>query len=290
VIFAPAQRRPAILGLIRSAERHLLISIFRCDDLTVVDELAAAVQRGVRVRVLLTQRARGWKEKLKDLEALFRSFGAEVHPYESTIVKYHAKYMVVDDAVAMVTSMNMTRKCFENTCDFIVLTDDREVVVGLRNLFENDCLPCGYTATGAGRLIIGPAFARRRVTELLATAASTITIMDHRLTDPAIVALLQDKAGQGVRVKAAVGTRAGGLISHGRLILIDQKTAIIGSVHLSCPSLDLRREVSITLEEPGLVAGLDDYYRGLAAAEASLADLPAAPAGTSYDGDGQEDE
>ena len=57
----------------RSAKRELVLSMFRCDDFTIVDELATAVKRGVRVRVLITQRARGWKEKLKDLTALLKS-------------------------------------------------------------------------------------------------------------------------------------------------------------------------------------------------------------------------
>ena len=91
------------------------------------------------MRVLITQRARGWKEKLKDLTSLLRSFGADVRPYEAATVKYHAKYIVADDGPALVTTLNFTRKCFENTCDFMVLSDDTDVVSGLKILFEHDC-------------------------------------------------------------------------------------------------------------------------------------------------------
>jgi phosphatidylserine/phosphatidylglycerophosphate/cardiolipin synthase-like enzyme len=118
----------------------LVLSMFRCDDFTVVDELASAVKRGVRVRVLITQRARGWKEKLKDLTALLRSLGAEVRPYENSVMKYHAKYIVADNGPALVTSLNFTRKCFESTCDFLVFSEDPSVVAGLKDLFEIDCL------------------------------------------------------------------------------------------------------------------------------------------------------
>src|SRR5262245_36066336 len=139
LVLAPAARRDAVLELMRSAERTLVLSLFRCDDLSVVDELASAVNRGVQVRVLITQRARGWKEKLKDLMALLRSLGADVRPYESPVVKYHAKYIVADDGPALVTSLNFTRKCFENTCDFLVFSKDRDVIEALKALFESDC-------------------------------------------------------------------------------------------------------------------------------------------------------
>src|SRR5262245_59504047 len=111
LILAPDARRDAVLQLIRSARRTLILSMFRCDDFAIVDELASAVERGVHVRILITQRARGWKEKLKELTALLRSLGAEVLPYEDPVVKYHAKYIVADEGLALVTSLNFTRKC-----------------------------------------------------------------------------------------------------------------------------------------------------------------------------------
>src|SRR6476646_12154710 len=97
LVLSPAERRQAIIEFMRSAERELALSMFRCDDFGIIDEVAAAVKRGVRVRVLITQRARGWKEKLKDLTALLRSLGAEVVPYQDPVVKYHAKYIVEGD-------------------------------------------------------------------------------------------------------------------------------------------------------------------------------------------------
>ena len=81
-----------------------------------------------------------------------------------------------------------------------------------------------------------------------------------------------------------------GLICHGRMILIDERTAIIGSIHLSKPSLDLRREVAIVIEEPNLVAELYDYFQNLALNEENLTNLWAAPPESSEDEDDEEDE
>src|SRR5262249_51409420 len=155
--------------LMRSAQRRLLLSIFRCDDFSILDELAAAVKRGVDVRILMTQRARGWKERLRELAALLRSFGADVRLYENAVMKYHAKYIVADDRPALVTSLNLTRKCFENTLDFLLFIHDPDVVSGLDTLFENDCRSAGAFDGDSQRLIIGPEHSRRRLCELISS-------------------------------------------------------------------------------------------------------------------------
>lgn len=297
LVLAPAARREAILRLMRSAQRTLILSMFRCDDLSIVDELAAAVKRGVQVRILITQRARGWKEKLKDLTALLRSLGADVRPYDNPLMKYHAKYIVADDGPALVTSMNFTRKCFDETCDFLVFSDDPEVISGLKVLFERDCASA-HTGTPqvpplvpmTDRLIVGPERSRQSLTGLIAKAESSICIMDHRVTDPEILAILADKKRQGVQLQVIGMNRTDGLICHGRMILLDGKTAIIGSIHLSSPSLDSRREVAIVVEEPNLVAELYDYYRSLAINQANLVNLWVAPPESPQDEDDEEDE
>jgi len=278
-VLAPEGRRGAILQLMRSANRDLILSMFRCDDFTVVDELASAVKRGVRVRVLITQRARGWKEKLKELTSLLRSLGADVLPYQNPAVKYHAKYIVADDGPALVTSLNFTRKCFENTRDFMVFTHDTEVVAGLKELFGRDSTAPATPLNGmTNRLIVGPDRSRQRLTQMLTDATSSIHIMDHRVTDSGILRLLAEKKQQNVAVQVVGSGTIGGLLCHGRMILIDGKTAIIGSMHLSQPSLDLRREVAIVIEEPHLVAELYDYYQNLAVTEENLTQFWAAAA------------
>jgi phosphatidylserine/phosphatidylglycerophosphate/cardiolipin synthase-like enzyme len=292
LVLSPVERRQAIIEFMRSAERELSLSMFRCDDFGIIDEVAAAVQRGVRVRVLITQRARGWKEKLKELTALLRSLGAEIRPYENPVMKYHAKYVIADDAQAIVTSLNFTRKCFVETCDFIVFTHDANVISGLKQIFDNDFhTPSLRLPPITGRLIVGPDHSRERLTDILSMAQTSIRIMDHRVTDPSILNLLATKQQQGVTVQVLGSGPVGGLISHGRMALIDEKTAIIGSIHLSPPSLDMRREVAILIEESTVVTELYDYFKNLAMNETNMMNLTTQPAPISpEDEDEEEDE
>ena len=292
LVVAPAARRDAILQLLRSARQTIILSMFRCDDLSILDEVAAAVQRGVNVRILITQRARGWKKKLKELTLLLKSLGADVRPYPSTVMKYHAKYIVADDGPALITSLNFTRKCFESTRDFLVFTEDPEVVTGLKMLFEHDCNSPAAVLTGiTERLIVAPDHARARLTERLRAARNSIGILDHRATDPRILELLREKQSQSVSVRVIGDVRIDGLVAHGRIILIDRTTAIIGSMHLSSPSLDARREVALVVDEAPLVTGLCDYFEALACNEANILNLWAtAPPPPDVDEEDEEDE
>src|ERR1043165_8423069 len=96
VVIYPAERRDAVLDVIRAARRDLVLSVFRCDDFKVLDELATAVQRKVRVTALITPSAKNWDKRLQDLGIFLESMGAEVHRYSGTHSKYHAKYIVDD--------------------------------------------------------------------------------------------------------------------------------------------------------------------------------------------------
>jgi cardiolipin synthase len=279
VILAIDARRDAIIDVIRSARRRLLISLFRCTDFPVLDAIADALRRNVEVRLLLTPRARGWEKRLKELEAYLESMGAQVRPYSDPVVKYHAKYLVADDGPALVGSLNMTAKCFAATCDFILVTHDPGVVQGLQALFECDWLaPHSSFPQGiSDRLIIGPDRSRAQLTALLEGAKRSIHIIDHKLTDPSIGALLRSKSARGVDVKKRGAGQLGGLLPHGKLILLDGRRAVFGSMALSALSLDFRREVAVLVEDPKCVRKLKDFYKLLASGGRALAPAKALP-------------
>jgi phosphatidylserine/phosphatidylglycerophosphate/cardiolipin synthase-like enzyme len=262
LILEPGERREAVLQVIRGARERLALSVFRCDDFKVLDALAGAVRRGVRVRALLTQRAKNWDKRLQELEVFLDSMGAEVHRYAGAETKYHAKYIVADDGPALIASLNFTRKCFEKTCDFILVTCEPGTVASLTQLFENDCrhpdaaLPPGFSE----RLIVGPDRARTRFLEILGQARRSIRIIDHRVSDPQVVALLRDSQASGVSVQVLGQGAVDGMVSHGKMLLVDDAIAAIGSISLSPPSLNLRREVAVMVREPGNTATLRQFF------------------------------
>jgi len=262
VIVAQDQRRDAVLRVIGAARKRLILSVFRCDDLEVIDGLADALRRKVRVEILITSRAKGWRQRLQRLWVLLESMGATLHRYADPVVKYHAKYIVADQGPALVASLNLTRKCFTSTVDFVVTTYDPGVVSGLTRLFDADCgksevpLPRGLSK----RLIVGPEDARSQFTALIEGARRSIRLIDPDVTDPAIVARLKAKGAAGVEVSLLSRGNLHGMTPHGKLLIIDGVTAVIGSVSLSALSLDFRREVAIVVDDAGCIARLNTLF------------------------------
>ena len=268
LIVAADERRPAVLGLIDAACERLDLSLFRCDDEAVVDAIGRAAARGVRVRALLTRRARGSKAHLKQLRTTLKAFGVDVRRYGDAVVRYHAKYLAADEGPAIVASLNFTGKCFGPTCDFMLVSTDGRLVAGLRRVFEADWHGTAYAPTPAAddeRLIVGPERARARFTALLAQATRRIRLIDPKITDPAMLALLNGRMAEGIEVDVRGATGLGSWLPHGKLLVIDDVVASIGSISFSTLSLEFRRELAVLVHDRACLDVLDRFWRSLPA-------------------------
>jgi phosphatidylserine/phosphatidylglycerophosphate/cardiolipin synthase-like enzyme len=256
-----------MLRVIGAARRRLVLSLFRCDDFEVLDALAGALQRGVAVHALLTKRAKGGRKRLRKLWEALEEMGAVVSWYGDPVVKYHAKYLVADEGPAVVTTLNPTRKCFTRTWDAVLVTHDEAVVQSLLHLFEADTAgrPPSLRRRFSRRLIVGPEQARPDVHALIAGARRSVRILDHKLSDPDIVTLLRERRTAGVAISVLGSAFAGPLEPHGKLMIIDETRAVIGSLALSTLSLDFRREVALVVEDEAAVRRLNQAYQELSA-------------------------
>jgi len=211
LVTAVEERRPALLAVIRQARSRITLSLFRCNDVELFNELAAATTRGVAVEVLVTSRAKGGKKKMEKLWHNLERTGATLKAYTDPVVKYHAKYLVADEGPAVVASLNFTKKCFRKTCDALVITHDPAVVSGLRRLWAADCARAEMPEDLTDRLIVGPERARRQFTALVEQARSSIRLIDAKLSDPDLVALLNEKRAGGLTVDVFSSKRLGEL-------------------------------------------------------------------------------
>ena len=262
------ERRAALLDVIRHARIRITLSLFRCNDDAVFEELTAATARGVIVEVLVTSRAKGGRKKIAKLWRALEQTGATLKSYTDPVVKYHPKYLVADEGPAIVASLNFTKKCFRKTCDALVVTHDPAVVSDLRRLWAADCDRLAMPGALSERLIVGPERARRQFTALIDEARTSIRLIDAKLSDPELVSLLNAKRAAGMTVEIFSAKRLGGLKSHGKIMLIDDKTVVVGSLALSALSLDFRREVAIVVTDPSAVAGAAELFKDIREAAA----------------------
>jgi cardiolipin synthase A/B len=127
---------------ITAAERSILLAnaYFLPDDLTV-RTLVAALERGVRVRIMtpgahiddaIVRRASraGWGDLLRA--------GAEIYEYQLTM--FHCKTMVVDDLMVSVGSTNFDPRSFHLNDEANLNVYDRAAAAALSAVFEDDLL------------------------------------------------------------------------------------------------------------------------------------------------------
>lgn len=275
----PGERRTAVLDLFASARRSICLSLFRCDDERVLRALVDAAARGVDVRVLMTSRARRSQVALTQVRNYLSRQGVAVRRWTGAS-KYHAKFAVVDGDVALVSTGNYTKKAFARTLDFAVVTADAGVVRGLAALFTADWaghhVPPLVTAAGPqGRLIIGPSHApRRRFAALVRSARRHVRVLDAKCADRAMLNVVDDARAAGCAVDVRRESRIGGWRSHGKLLLIDDAVAVIGSIAWSRVALERRRELAIVIRDRSVVAQLHTFWQSLPAATRSVVVSP----------------
>jgi len=88
------------------------------------------------------------------------------------------------------------------------------------------------------------------------------------------MSLLQTRASQGVRVELYDGKRLCGLRSHGKIMLVDDRLAVVGGLSLNPMSLDFRREVAVTVTEAAAVAEVAGLFSIVAASESAKVPPP----------------
>ena len=268
VVASPDACRDAILEVIAGAATDISLALFRCNDKEIFRALKHACARGVTVTALVTARADGSTKKLEKLRQALLDAGARVTVYADPVVKYHAKYLVADEGPAIVASLNFTKKCFKRTLDAMVITWDPAVVSGLRALTAADREARPLPASVSPRLVVGPEKARTQLMDLLRGAVSSIRLLDAKLSDPALVALLAERRASGVHVEVLDRKKYGDLKSHGKVCLIDDRLAVVGGLAMSALSLDFRREVAIIVDQRDAVTEVRAFLDAIVARSA----------------------
>ena len=260
-----------ILAAVRRAKRTIDIVIFRFDLKELEKELAAAVERGVTVRALIANTNTGGASNLRKLEQRLLKTGVTVCRTDDDLVRYHGKLLIVDRARAYILGFNYTDEDIRSR-SFGVQTRSRKTVKELLRLVDSDANRTDYVPR-ARDLVVSPENARRRLEEFIRRARTCLDIYDPQASDDAMLALLERKVQEGVRVrmlgelekkwqKAGFKARAfpGGRL-HVRTIIRDGRRAFVGSQSLRKLELDERREVGIIIRERAIVRAIEKTFR-----------------------------
>lgn len=270
LLLLPDDGMSPIVAAVKKAKTSIDVTIFRFDRPEIEKALEAAVGRGVRVRALIAHTNRGGEKLLRKLEQRLLQSGVTVARSGDDLARYHAKFMIIDGRVLHVLLFNFTALDARSR-SFGVLTTRRAEVAEAQRLFNADVLrqPCEPTPQ---TLVVSPDNARKKLTEFVKGARTSLWIYDPKINDNAITRVLEERVQKGVdvRVLGAVGKRAKkfraeklkALRLHARVIIRDGRDVFFGSQSLRTAELDSRREVGMIVRDAGIAKAVVKVFEG----------------------------
>jgi phosphatidylserine/phosphatidylglycerophosphate/cardiolipin synthase-like enzyme len=248
-----------VVKAIKTACKTIDVVIFRFDREEIEKALGAAVQRGVVVRAQIAHTNRGGEARLRELEQRLLDLGVTVSRSANDLLRYHAKFMIVDGKMLHLFGFNFTKLDIDKSRSFAISTRDAKAVAEASKLFEADLNRKVYTP-GKSHLVVSPENARAMLTSFISGAKKELAIYDGKVQDPAMIKLLKDRAAKGVKIRI-IGSMKGKdpniaelklstMRLHVRAIVRDGKNAFVGSQSMRRDELENRREVGLIINNP----------------------------------------
>jgi cardiolipin synthase A/B len=288
VFVEPDDGRTPVLDEIDAARRTVALEVYLLSDNDVVGALVRADRRGVRVRVILEEHPYGGAGNQPQVFARLEDAGVEVRwappPYRFA----HIKTFVIDDAVALILTLNLTRASFTGNREFGAVTTRPAEVAQAAAIFEADWTQRADPPDGP--LVVSPASSRRELLDLIGSARTSLDLYAEVVRDDAAVAALAAAERRGVAVRllvpevgeeeegdqavldelaaAGVGVRTlDHLYVHAKVVIVDDRRAFLGSQNFTTTSLDQNRELGLLVDDPGALTRLNaTFERDFAAA------------------------
>jgi cardiolipin synthase A/B len=285
LIVLPEDTAQPILDALSAAKRPIQIRMFLFTDPGLTDAVIAAKRRGVKIRVMLNPARRRGESENDETKAKLEQEGIEVRDSNPAFQLTHQKSMVVDDEIGFVESFNWETRALTATRDYAVVTTHKTEVAEMVACFEADWVREGFTPSRHSELIWCPNNGRERIADFIDSAKHSLWVQNERYQDMVIIerlvravvrgvrlhilarsphTLKKDKLVEGVgglRIVHDVGGKVHalkGLKLHAKMILADERRAIVGSINLSPGSFDGRRELAVETDAHHVVRRLSE--------------------------------
>ena len=268
LIIQPDAGVEPVVTAIKQARKSVDVTIFRHDRDEIARALESAVGRGVNVRALIAHTHSGSDKVLRKLELRLLAAGVTVSRTGDDLVRYHAKFMIVDQRVLHVYGFNFTRLDILKSRSLGVITKNPKLVQEAIKLFRADDTRQAYTATN-DRFIVSPENARERLAKFISGACKQLLIYDPQVTDDAMLRLLTQRINAGVDVRIIGKVEAKwkvpferypGRRLHIRAIIRDGKRAFLGSQSLRRLELEKRREVGVIITDDTVIRQMQEIF------------------------------
>ena len=296
----PAAGIAPIYQLITGARSSADLTIYELNDPTAEADLAADAARGVNVRVVLDQHL----ERARNAAAYTYLAARRVHVrWAPSGTTYHQKTLTVDNATAVIMTLNLVAEDYPGTRDFAVIDTNHADVAAIAATFDADFAGQPITPPDGTDLVWSPTNAQASILSVIDNATRSLAIEDEEMDDPTVTAALTSAARRGVNVTITMTANSdwdsafaqlaqagahirlypddsSSLYIHAKALVADAghstQQALVGSQNFSVASLGYNRELGILTRAKPLITSLSATL----ASDYSGA-VPYAPAATS---------
>jgi phosphatidylserine/phosphatidylglycerophosphate/cardiolipin synthase-like enzyme len=284
LLVLPEATAEPLLAAIGGAQKSLRIKMFLFSDPGLLDAVIAARKRGIDVKVMLNPARRSGETENEDSRRKLVEAGVSVLDSNPAFDLTHEKSMVVDASEAYVMSLNWETRNVSETRDYAVVTRHPNEVAEIAECFDADWKRSVFAPREGSALIWCNSNGRERFAHFIDRAQHTLWLQNERYQDAVIIERVVRAAGRGVkvhivarpphtlkkekliegvgglRIMADVGCKVHKLKHirlHGKMMLADSASAIVGSVNLAPGSFDARRELAIEVDDAHVIGPLE---------------------------------
>jgi phosphatidylserine/phosphatidylglycerophosphate/cardiolipin synthase-like enzyme len=265
------------------ASRSIFVETYILSDRSVIHALERAASQSVDVHVLLEPHPLGMGRQPVTVAEQLRAAGVAVRWANPSFALTHAKVMVLDGRLALISTANFSRSGFSADRDFLIWDRNRRDVHAIDTLVRADWDQRG-ARIAAPNLVVAPATARHKLQRLVSGARRTIEVYGEEMRDRGLEAALERAGCRGVTVRVLLPSvtmvqyealshpcvRLRTLdhpYVHAKVILVDGRRGFLGSENMSAQSLDYNREIGVLVRSQAVITlskvFARDWRRGL---------------------------
>lgn len=279
LIVEPDAGRDPLLTEIKKAKSSVDLVMYGFTDGALLNALIEAKKSGKNVQVLLEPTP--YKAEGENAFAIKRLQSAHVNlQWPSDKFKLtHQKTFLIDKHSAIVMTFNLTHSTFKNERNFALILDNPVMVNEINQIFMADWQH-KHIDVNNPNLIWSPNNSRKKIIDFIRSANSDIKIYAQDLSDYQMIGALANAAREGKTVeilmrapknkrnkKLAYLRKAGvtihfskNYIIHAKVIIIDHKQAMLGSINLTQASINSNRELSVITKDPQVITTLTHTF------------------------------
>ena len=266
---------------LRAARHSVDLEVYELEDPVVESILSADAARGVRVRVILDKAYVGSENSAAFSYLAAHHVNARWAPTRFDLE--HEKAAVIDDATALVMTMNFTSRYYADTRDVVVVDTQPADVAAIESTFDADWSDGGAGTAPTGADLLWSPGSEDALVGLIDSARVSVDVENEEMGDSDVTAALTAAARRGVHVVVVMTadsewdgvlgelSEAGAevrtypdtpsaLYIHAKIVVVDagsaDERAFVGSENFSVTSLVFNRELGIVTSRPGVAEAL----------------------------------